>query len=34
MLPKKDINYDNKVPGPGFYEKIEANMRDSSPAWR
>jgi len=34
MLPKKDLNYDNKIPGPGYYQNPEANLKDSSPAWK
>jgi hypothetical protein len=33
-LPKKEINYDNKIPGPGFYENTDANLKDASTAWK
>ena len=35
MRGKKDINYDNKVPGPGTYRRnTENNTKDSAPSWR
>lgn len=35
MLPKKEINYDNKVPGPGSYrDNIEEKLKDSAPKWK
>ncbi len=34
MGPRKDLNYDNRVPGPGHYEYAEVLSRDASPAWK
>jgi len=34
MRRRRDISYDNKVPGPGRYINSENNKRDSSPAWK
>ena len=34
MGGKKDIKYDNRVPGPGYYDNTEDRGRDASPAWK
>ena len=34
-MGKKDINYDNKIPGPGAYRgEAEEKVKDSAPSWR
>jgi hypothetical protein len=35
MYAKKDINYDNKIPGPGHYkDQVEEKIKDSAPSWK
>jgi hypothetical protein len=35
MTGKVDINYDNKIPGPGSYRnQVEEKVKDSAPSWK
>lgn len=35
ILGKKDINYDNKIPGPGSYRgEVDDKVKDAAPRWK